>query len=102
VKLEELFEKKEGKGYSELTLDRASTDKVNAIVSEIGLKDAIDDFHTNLIYDVSNPDTDFAADKDKSYKAKVSGIKTLGEKGSKWYAIALLLKAPEIEDRHKD
>ena len=93
---------KQGKGYGSLQLKPTSATAIKKVLKDIGIEDVINDLHITTIYDASNPTSDIKLDSSKTYDANVVDIKKLGEPGTKWYAIALTLEAPDIEKRHQD
>jgi hypothetical protein len=101
MKVRELFETASlGRGYGSLLLDDKSSNKLTRILSDLGIKNIITKFHVTVIYDESNPKLEVKVTPDKKYKAAISDIKLMGEPGTKWYAIALTLKSPDIEKVH--
>lgn len=91
-----------GKGFVALKLDAAQGKEINKICKTAGINCLTPSkFHVTVMYDESNPEIDLLTST-KNYEAKVVGIERLGKKGSKYEAIALLLKSPEIEKRHKE
>lgn len=101
MKIASLFESKSGKGYGSLQLTSPGVLAIQQSLAKLGIKNTIKDFHVTTIYDRSNPTIDIKLDGNKSYNATVSGVKLLGEPGTKWYAVALTLTAPEIVKLHK-
>lgn len=95
-------EYRSGKGYSSLQLVEESKDQILKILAQLKINGVIDDMHITLIYDRSNPTSNIKIDPRTVYNADITGIKTLGEPGTKWYAITLELNSPEIVARHKD
>ena len=90
-----------GKGYIKLSVTDDDCRKIFDILDELNIKDYIQDLHLTLMYDRSNPKIDVDTPK-KSYVAKIKSFKTLGEPDSKWYAIALDLESPELDERHNE
>lgn len=92
-----------GNGFVSVKLDKSDAEKIVSVLKTIGI-DCIEvsKLHVTVIYDESNPEITGVFNKDKKYKATVTGIKRLGTKGSKWEAIAFELKSPELEKRHKE
>jgi hypothetical protein len=91
-----------GLGYGSLTLTSESKKDIHKVLKSLNIKNIINDLHITLIYDVSNPVVDFKLDKNREYSASIKDAKTLGEPGTKWFAIALTLKSKDLEDRHND
>lgn len=89
----------EGKGYINLSVTDKDKDKLFSLLKDLGVKDYVDDLHVTMMYDRSNPALDYKPN-DKTYKANIVGVKTLGEPDSKWYAIALELESQELHKRH--
>lgn len=92
-------------GYCELQVDLNTGIKIHEALSSIESEEPVDlipinKLHATILYDVRNPDI-FPTKSDKVYKAKLIGVKTLGEPGSKWYAAALVLDCPAIQRRHQ-
>lgn len=104
MKLTDLVEAQtnNGKGYSNVTLDKQSSDKIKKVLSDIGVTNVINRLHVTLVYDRSNPNINFEVDPNKQYKATITDTKAMGEPSSKWYAITLVLDSPELVKRHKD
>lgn len=100
MKLDEL--KQIGKGYGSLQLAPDNIKSITKVLNELDIDNIITDMHITLIYDTSNPTTDIKTDSKAEYSASITGAEALGEPGTKWYAIALTLKSPEIDTRHKD
>lgn len=90
-----------GKGYISLSVTDDDCKKIFDILDGLNIKDYIKDLHLTLMYDKSNPKIDVDSQK-KSYIAKINSFKTLGEPDSKWYAIALDLESPELNERHNE
>ncbi len=94
--------KGKGKGYGSLGLSDSSSKELRDILDGLGISGIIPDMHVTIMYDRRNPNIDVDIDLSDSYVARVVGIKELGEVGSKWYAIALLLESKELEELHRD
>lgn len=91
-------------GYCELQVDLGTGVKLQKLL-EPQLTEGmelipINKLHSTIMYDVRDPDI-YPSKSNEVYKAKVVGVKTLGEPGSKWYAAALVLESKEIQARHK-
>ena len=97
-----LMEVKTGKGYASLKLNDASGNNIKEILKDLGIKDIISDLHITVMYDESNPLISMDTNPDKEYSAKIDGVKMLGEPGTKWYAIALMLDSPSINKLHDE
>lgn len=92
----------EGKGFVALKLDAAQGKEINKIFKTAGLKCLTPSkFHVTVMYDESEPEIELLKNT-KSYEATITGVERLGKKGSKYEAIALILKSPEITKRHKE
>lgn len=91
-----------GKGFVALKLDAAQGREIQKIFKTAGIKSLTpSEFHVTVIYDESDPEIDLL-NNTKTYEAKITGVERLGKKGSKWEAIALILKSPEIDKRNKE
>lgn len=91
-----------GKGFVALKLDAAQGKEISKIFKTAGLKCLTPSkFHVTVMYDESNPDIELL-NNTKTYTATITGVERLGKKGSKYEAIALILKSPEIVKRHKE
>lgn len=91
-----------GKGFYALKLDLEQGKEISEILKKAGITSILPSkLHVTIMYDESNPDINLLQN-DSTYKAKITGVERLGTKGSEWEAIALTLKSPEIEKRHKD
>lgn len=91
-----------GKGFIALKLDASQGKQIQKIFKTAGIKSLTPDkFHVTVIYDESDPEIDLLKNT-KTYEAKIIGVERLGKKGSKYEAIALTLKSPQIEKRHKE
>lgn len=101
-KFKEYMIENSGKGYASLQLVEEYKDKILMILSKLKISDVIDDMHITLIYDRSNPISKIKIDPRTVYNADIIGVKTLGEPGTKWYAITLELDSPELVNRHAD
>lgn len=92
-----------GKGYISVKLQADDAKKISDVLklANVSAEPIIaSKMHVTVMYDVSNPDIDVLHDKDKVFKAKVLGVERLGEKGSKWEAVALVLESTDLEKRH--
>lgn len=92
-------------GYCELQVDLNTGIKIQKAIDSIEQEQPLDlipanKLHATIMYDVRDPEI-FPSKSDKVYKAKIIGVKALGEPGSKWYAAALELECPAIQKRHK-
>ncbi len=91
-------------GYCELQVDLGSGMKlVKAIQDKLGAEIDIipvNKLHATIMYDVRNPDVE-PSKSDKVYKAKVIGVKEMGESTSRWHAAALILECEPVQDRHQ-
>lgn len=99
-------------GYSQLTLDLASINKIYKVLSELATSKAdtesqkvIDilnipglELHTTLMYDKRDPDIIPGINR-KTYKASVTGVERLGRVGGKHYALVLLVDSDAIQER---
>lgn len=90
-------------GYCELQVDLSSGMKIHQAIQD-KLPEGVDiipvnKLHATIMYDVRDPNI-FPSKSDKVYKAKLVGIKTLGEPGGKYFSAALLLECPEVHQRH--
>lgn len=94
-----------GQGYSELQVDLGSSHKLHAaIVSAVpeGTKlIPMNKLHATIMYDKRNAEI-FPTKNDKIYKAKIVGVKMLGDPGSRWRAVAVELDCPEVQARFKE
>ena len=91
-----------GKGFVALKLDASQGREIQKIFKTAGIKCLTpSEFHVTVIYDESDPEIDLLSNT-KTYEAKITGIERLGKKGSKYEAIALILKSPQIDKRHKE
>lgn len=92
-------------GYCELQVDITSGTKLfNAIVPKApeGTKFiALNKLHATIMYDKRDPDVIPDANN-KIYKAKITGVKMLGEPGSKWRSCALVLDCPAVQERFEE
>lgn len=91
-------------GYCELQVDLGSGMKLmralqNKIEGDLDII-PVNKLHATIMYDVRNPDVS-ASKSDKVYKAKVVGVKEMGESTSRWHACALLLECEEVQTRHQ-
>src|SRR5574343_1536753 len=91
-----------GLGYGSLTLTKESKKEIHEVLKLLKITNTINDLHITLIYDVRNPVLDFKVNSNRKYVATIKDVKTLGEPGTKWYAVALTLSSTEIEDRHNE
>ena len=93
-----------GHGYVGMKVHPEDAKKLHAIASSLGVSDLIDTnkMHLTIIYDESHPEISNYEPSKKTYECKVTDVKNLGEKDSKWYAICLDLEAPELAIRHKN
>lgn len=88
-----------GKGFVALKLDAAQGNEIQKIFKKAGIKSlTTSEMHVTVIYDESDPEIDLLKNT-KVYEAKIVGVERLGKKGE---AIALILKSPQIEKRHKE
>lgn len=92
-------------GYCELQVDLNTGIKIQKAIDSAEVEQPLDlipanKLHATIMYDERNPDI-FPSKSKSVYKAKVKGVKTLGEPGSKWYAAALVLESPAIQNRFK-
>lgn len=91
-------------GYCELQVDLGSGMKLMRAL-QAKLDENIDiipvnKLHATIMYDVRNPDV--TPDRsNKVYKAKVVGVKEMGESTSRWHACAVLLECEEVQARHR-
>jgi hypothetical protein len=53
------------------------------------------------MYDARNPEL-IPEFQNKVYKAKIIGIKMLGDVGSKWRAVAMVLESETVDNRFKE
>lgn len=91
-----------GKGFVALKLDAAQGKEINKIFKTAGIKCLTPgDLHVTVMYDETDPEIDLLKNT-KTYEAKIEGVERLGKKGSKYEAVALILKSPEIVKRHKE
>lgn len=91
-----------GKGFVALKLDSVQGKEINKIFKTAGINCLTPSkFHVTVMYDESDPVIDLLKNT-KTYEATITGVERLGEKGSKYEAIALILKSPEIVKRHKE
>ncbi|AZU98085.1 hypothetical protein SEPL_284 [Salmonella phage SE_PL] len=91
-----------GKGFVALKLDSVQGKEIQKIFKTAGIKCLTPaKFHVTLVYDESDPEIDLPSNT-KVYNAEIVGVERLGKKGSKYEAIALILRSPEIEKRHKE
>lgn len=91
-----------GKGFVALKLDSVQGKEIQKIFNTAGIKCLTPSkFHVTLIYDESDPEIDLSSNN-KVYEAEIVGVERLGKKGAKYEAIALILRSPEIEKRHKE
>lgn len=91
-----------GKGFVSLSLDSEQGKEIEKNFKLAGIKCLTPSkFHVTVIYDKEDPEIDLLSNE-KTYNAKIVGVERLGEKGSKWEAIALILESPEIEKRHTE
>lgn len=90
-----------GKGYAKLLVDPVDAKKIEKAVRPFGVKlMPLEKLHMTLMYDERNPEIDPGVKKDTRYVASVTGVERMGEPGSKWEAVALQLKCPELKARH--
>jgi len=90
-----------GKGYAKLSIDPVDAKKIEKAVKPFGVKlMPLEKLHLTLMYDTRNPDIEPGVKKDTRYIATVTGVERMGEPGSKWEAVALQLKCPELKSRH--
>ncbi|QGH71903.1 RNA ligase [Klebsiella phage N1M2] len=92
-------------GYCELQVDLNTGMKIQKAIDSAEVEQPLDlipanKLHATIMYDERNPDI-FPSKSNKVYKAKVKGVKTLGDPNSRWYAAALVLECPAIQSRHK-
>lgn len=91
-----------GNGFVALKLDATQGKEINKIFKTAGLKCLTPSkYHVTVMYDESDPEIELLKNS-KSYTATITGVERLGKKGAKYEAIALILKSPEIEKRHKE
>ncbi|SOK58379.1 hypothetical protein [Yersinia phage fHe-Yen9-04] len=91
-----------GKGFACLTLDIEQAKEIHKIFKIAGIECLTPTkFHVTVMQDESNPDIDILVN-DATYTATITGVERLGKPGGEWEAIVLLLKSPEIENRHKE
>ena len=94
-------------GYCELQVDLGSGMKlIRALQERLDSEEPVDiipvnKLHATIMYDVRNPDVSVTK-SNKVYKAKVVGVKEMGESTSRWHACALLLESEEVQARHKE
>lgn len=90
-----------GKGFVSVKLDSEDAKAVVKVLEKLGV-DCITaaKMHVTLMYDKSDPDIKIVHEKDKTFKATVTGVERLGEKGSEWEAIAFSLESPDLCKRH--
>ncbi len=91
-----------GKGFVGLSLDIDQAKEIQKIFKIAGV-DCLtpSKFHVTVIYDEDDPEIELLKN-DSTYTATVTGVERLGKPGGKWEAIALILKSPGIEKRHKE
>lgn len=91
-----------GKGFVSVKLIPEDARKIAEVLKTLGV-DGIEahKMHVTLMYDKSDPDIDLEHNKDKAFKATVTGVERLGEKGSEWEAIAFSLDSPDLCKRHE-
>lgn len=91
-----------GKGFVKLNLDKEDAKVLHELFKTANIKCLPESkFHVTVMYDESNPEISILPST-KNYTAKITGVERLGEKGSKWEAIALILESPEIEKRFEE
>jgi len=89
-------------GYVGLKLGLHSQEMIEIRTEDI--KNPIDkeEMHTTIMYDTSNPQIAIPEDWfHHTYYAKTRSVERMGEKGSKWEAIAVLLESSAIVDLHE-
>lgn len=61
-----------------------------------------DEMHVTLVYDERNVIEKSNHRKNSEYVARVVGVERMGDRGSKWEALALTLASKDLERRHKE
>lgn len=95
-----------GSGYCELQVDLNTGTKLHKVIIpevEEAMSGLIpmNKLHSTLMYDASNPDIDPDINS-TVYKARVTGVKMLGDPSSRWRSVALVLDSEAIQKRHKE
>lgn len=88
-------------GYVSAGLKDSETLKMFLENSNIGNTVLINKLHVTLMYDRSNS-VSTEARSDAVFKAEITDVKRLGEPGSKWEAVVLVLKSPVLDERHEE
>lgn len=91
-------------GYANLSLDLFSSTRLLAALGEFLDLDKLlhaNNLHMTLMYDQSGK---FLVNKpaNRIYCADITGVKILGEPGSKYYACCLILESEQIQNRFKE
>lgn len=91
-----------GKGFIGLSLDIDQAKEIQKIFKIAGI-DCLtpSKFHVTVMYDEAEPEIGILPN-DKKYNATIIGVEQLGNVGSKYEAIALILESSEISQRHKE
>lgn len=91
-------------GYASLSLDLFSSTRLLAALNEFLDLDNLlhpNNLHATLMYDQSGK---FLVNKpvNRVYCADITGVKVLGEAGSKYYACVLTLESEDVQKRFKE
>lgn len=87
-------------GYASVDLLSQDKKELTEYFNSNGVEDIIEDLHVTVIYDTDNPTIEVQPLQD-SFDTKVVGCKTLGEKDSKWFSIALILESDDLVKQHQ-
>lgn len=92
-------------GYAELQVDLNSGEKLyRAIIPEVPEGTdliPVNKLHATLMYDKTNPDI-IPRSNNTIYKGKIVGVEMLGNVGSQWRAVVLLLESETVQNRFKE
>lgn len=102
-------------GYSQLTLDLGSVNKIYKALSELVTSKADTEsqkvieilnipgleLHTTLMYDKRDPDIIPGINRN-TYKATITGVERLGRVGGSYYALVLLVDSDGVQGRFKE
>ena len=91
------------KGYVSITVTEGSNEYIDKLLSvcDIPIKNKPEEYHCTLMYDISNPSIKVPVYKRRTFAGRIVKAVRIGE-GTKWDAVALLLKSPDMEKRFEE
>lgn len=90
-----------GKGYAAVLVHPRWAQAMYKALELAGMEDLqpANKYHCTLMYDESNPNLDPNVPAGAGYKARVTGVDTLGE--GEWQGLVIKLECRELQDRFK-